>query len=66
MATLFKILAVVVMVGVVFVLLRGLMNLMRGGSSNTSNKLMQARVALQAVAIFFVVMALYFLRKNGG
>ena len=66
MATLFKILAVVVMVGVVFVLVRGLMNMMRGGSGNTSNKLMQARVALQAVAIFFVVLAMYFLRKNGG
>ncbi|MBN9250026.1 MAG: twin transmembrane helix small protein, partial [Mesorhizobium sp.] len=51
MATFFNILAVIFMVAVVAVLIRGLINMMRGGSSNTSNKLMQARVMLQFVAL---------------
>ncbi|PZO77668.1 MAG: twin transmembrane helix small protein, partial [Mesorhizobium amorphae] len=49
MATVFNVLAIVVMMAVVFVLLRGLFNMMRGGSGVTSNRLMQARVALQFV-----------------
>ncbi|WP_028034797.1 twin transmembrane helix small protein [Chelativorans sp. J32] len=59
-STVFNILAVIVMVAVVFVLVRGLINMMRGGSSNTSNKLMQARVALQFVAIVLIVLAMWF------
>jgi hypothetical protein len=63
MATVFNILAVVVMVAVVVVLIRGLINMMRGGSGNTSNKLMQARVALQFVALVFILLAVYFTRN---
>jgi hypothetical protein len=63
MATVFKILAVLVMVAVVIVLLRGLINMMRGGSSVTSNKLMQMRVLLQFVALVFIMLAVYFTRK---
>lgn len=59
-STIFNILAVVVMVAVVFVLVRGLINMMRGGSANTSNKLMQARVALQFVAIVLIVLAMWY------
>ena len=59
-STIFNILAVVVMVAVVFVLIRGLINMMRGGSANTSNKLMQARVALQFVAIILIVLAMWY------
>ncbi|EKF40431.1 twin transmembrane helix small protein [Nitratireductor indicus] len=66
MSTVFNILAILVMMAVVIVLLRGLLNLMRGGSGNTSNKLMQARVILQAVAIVFVMLALYYSRSRGG
>jgi hypothetical protein len=62
MATVFNILAVLVMVAVVIVLIRGLVNMMRGGSGNTSNKLMQARVVLQFVALVFIMLALYFSR----
>ncbi len=62
MATLFNIIAIVFMVAVAIVLFRGLYNMMRGGSSNTSNKLMQARVALQAIALVFILLALYFTR----
>ncbi len=48
-------------VGIVaVVLLLGLVNLLRGGSSNTSQKLMRWRVGLQAVAIAVVMTAIYF------
>ena len=60
MSTVFNIIAVLFMVAVVFVLVRGLINMMRGGSGNTSNKLMQARVVLQVLALVFVMLALYF------
>jgi hypothetical protein len=63
MATVFNILAILVMVAVVIVLVRGLINMMRGGSSVTSNKLMQARVMLQAVALVLILLAVYFTRK---
>ena len=63
MATVFNILAVLVMVAVVIVLVRGLVNMMRGGSGVTSNKLMQARVMLQAVALVLILLAVYFTRK---
>ena len=65
MSTVFNILAIVVMVAVVLVLIRGLVNMMRGGSGVTSNKLMQARVALQFIALVFIVLALYYTRRGG-
>jgi len=64
-STTFNILAVIVMIAVVFVLIRGLMNMMRGGSGNTSNKLMQARVALQFVAIVLIVLAMWYSQSSG-
>ncbi|TPL87373.1 twin transmembrane helix small protein [Mesorhizobium sp. B2-3-12] len=63
MATVFNILAILVMAAVVIVLVRGLINMMRGGSGITSNKLMQARVMLQAVALVLILLAVYFTRK---
>ncbi|RJG43874.1 MULTISPECIES: twin transmembrane helix small protein [unclassified Mesorhizobium] len=63
MATVFNILAVMVMVIVVIVLIRGLANMMRGGSSTTSNKLMQARVLLQFIALVLILLAVYFNRS---
>ncbi|MGS1094232.1 twin transmembrane helix small protein [Aquamicrobium terrae] len=59
MATVFNVIAVIFMFAVVVVLVRGLVNMMRGGSGNTSNKLMQARVMLQFVALVFLLLALY-------
>lgn len=45
-----------VAVGVVaVVLLFGLINMMRGGSPNTSQRLMRARVVLQLVAIVVIM-----------
>jgi hypothetical protein len=63
MATVFNILAVLVMVAVVIVLIRGLINMMRGGSGMTSNKLMQTRVLLQFVALVLIMLAVWFTRK---
>jgi FlaG/FlaF family flagellin (archaellin) len=65
MSTVFNILAIIVMVAVVVVLIRGLINMMRGGSGNTSNKLMQARVLLQFIALVLVLLAVWF-GKSGG
>jgi hypothetical protein len=48
-------------VGIVLVL--GLLNMMRGGSANTSQKLMRWRVGLQFLAIIVVMTVLYF--RNG-
>lgn len=62
MSTLFTILAAAVVLGVVLVLLWGLFNMMRGGSGNTSNKLMQARILLQFLAIVLILLAFYFAR----
>ena len=63
MVIVLKILAVVAMAAVVIVLVRGLINMMRGGSGITSNKLMQARVMLQAVALVLLLLVVYFTRK---
>jgi hypothetical protein len=44
---------------VTLVLLAGLWNMLRGGSSNTSQKLMRWRVILQFVAIVLMMGALW-------
>ena len=44
---------------VVLVLLAGLINMTRGGSANTSQKLMRWRVILQFVAVVVMMGALY-------
>lgn len=48
---------------VVVVLLLGLLNLMRGGRPQRSQKLMQLRIVLQAVALCIVMTAIYFMSK---
>jgi hypothetical protein len=44
---------------VALVLLMGLVNMMRGGSPNTSQRLMRLRVLLQFVAICITMVALW-------
>ena len=44
---------------VALVLLLGLINMMRGGSPNTSQKLMRWRVALQFVAIVIIMITVW-------
>jgi hypothetical protein len=61
-----KMLIAVAMAAVVIVLVRGLINMMRGGSGNTSNKLMQARVFLQFIALVLILLTVWITRKNGG
>jgi hypothetical protein len=56
--------AVPVAIGAVaVVLLLGLYNMMRGGSANTSQKLMRLRVLLQFVAIIVIMATLWFMQK---
>ena len=58
-------LAVLVIVAVFAVLLVGLRNMMRQGDANLSNKLMQARVFLQFVAVVIIVLVVYLARQGG-
>jgi hypothetical protein len=51
--------AIVVMFLVAVVLLRGLYNMMKGGNPMTSNKLMQLRILLQAIAIALIMLTLW-------
>lgn len=47
---------------VAVVLLLGLINMMRGGSPNTSQKLMRMRVVLQFVAIVIIMATIWIMR----
>ena len=56
--------AVPVAVGAVaIVLLLGLANMVRGGSPNTSQKLMRLRVLLQFIAIIVVMTTLWLMHR---
>ncbi len=56
--------AVPIAVGAVaIVLLFGLVNMMRGGSGNTSQKLMRLRVLLQFIAIVIIMFTLWIMSK---
>ena len=46
-------------VAVAIVLVLGLFNMMRGGSSNRSQKLMRLRVLLQFVAVFVIMLTIW-------
>ncbi|HEV7305637.1 twin transmembrane helix small protein [Ensifer sp.] len=59
MSSFFTGLTLFVMGLVVIVLIRGLVNMAKGGSGSTSNKLMQARVVLQAIAIALIMLTLW-------
>jgi hypothetical protein len=50
------------LLGVVAVLALGLWNMLRGGNTNRSQKLMRWRVGLQFIAIIAVMTAIYFTR----
>jgi NADH:ubiquinone oxidoreductase subunit 6 (subunit J) len=56
--------AVPVAIGAVaIVLVLGLANLLRGGSPNTSQKLMRWRVGLQFVAIIVIMTTIWFMHR---
>jgi len=48
---------------VAVVLLLGLVNMLRGGSPNTSQKLMRLRVVLQFIAIIIIMATIYMMGK---
>jgi hypothetical protein len=48
---------------VAIVLVLGLVNMMRGGSPNTSQKLMRLRVMLQFVAIVIVMLTIWMMGR---
>ncbi len=55
-------LIIVLMIAVLVVLLIGLRNMMKGGSPNFSNKMMQLRVFLQFIAVVAIVIVVYLAR----
>ncbi|AQS64661.1 twin transmembrane helix small protein [Agrobacterium genomosp. 3] len=54
-----SVLALIVMGLVVIVLIRGLFNMLKGQDANRSNKLMQLRLLLQAIAIVLIMLTLW-------
>jgi hypothetical protein len=54
-----KILLPIALAAVALVLLLGLVNMMKGGSPNTSQKLMRLRVVLQLVAIVITMLTVW-------
>lgn len=59
----FEYLSYVATGAVAVVLLLGLANMFRGGSANTSQKLMRWRVGLQGIAIVVLMAAFYFTHR---
>jgi len=56
--------AVPIAIGAVaIVLLLGFYNMMRGGSANTSQKLMWLRVLLQFIAIIVIILTVWIMSK---
>jgi hypothetical protein len=53
----------IALAAVTIVLVLGLWNLMKGGSGNTSQKLMRMRVLLQGIAIALVMFTLWMLGR---
>ncbi|HTN64519.1 MAG TPA: twin transmembrane helix small protein [Devosia sp.] len=60
MQFLFNIVIALALLFVVVILGMGLWNMMRGGSGNTSQRLMRLRVVGQAVALLLLLGALFF------
>ncbi|MGO4567695.1 twin transmembrane helix small protein [Rhizobium sp. 2YAF20] len=59
MSTFTYIFAIIFMGLVAIVLVRGLFNMMKGDNPSLSNKLMQMRVLLQAIALALIMLTLW-------
>lgn len=59
MSSFATVLTVIVMGLVVIVLIRGLFTMLKGTDANKSNKLMQLRLLLQAIAIILIMATLW-------
>jgi len=62
MTTFLTVLLVLALLGVLGVLGAGIIGIVRGGDPRRSNKLMQSRVALQALALVLLAMLMLFAR----
>jgi hypothetical protein len=63
MSTLLNNLVPIAIGAVAVVLVLGLFNMMRGGSPNTSQRLMRLRVLLQFVAIIVIMAAVWAMKR---
>lgn len=59
MSSFATVLTVIVMGLVVIVLIKGLFTMLKGTDANRSNKLMQLRILLQAIAILLIMFTLW-------
>lgn len=59
MASFTYVLSIIFMIAVAFVLVRGLLVMLKGGDGNLSNKLMRMRVFLQFIAVALIVITLW-------
>lgn len=66
MQTATNILIVLAIGAVTVILFMGLWNMFKGGSGNTSQKLMRARVIMQAIAVALLMAALFLFGPGGG
>jgi hypothetical protein len=63
MSTLLNNLVPIAIAAVAIVLVLGLINMMRGGSPNTSQRLMRMRVLLQFIAIIVIMAAVWAMKR---
>lgn len=63
MSTLLNNLVPITIGAVAIVLVLGLINMMRGGSPNTSQRLMRMRVLLQFIAIIVIMAAVWAMKR---
>ncbi len=63
MSTLLNNLVPIAIAAVAIVLVLGLINMMRGGSLNTSQRLMRMRVLLQFIAIIVIMAAVWAMKR---
>ncbi|HET7679692.1 MAG TPA: twin transmembrane helix small protein [Xanthobacteraceae bacterium] len=63
MSTLLNNLVPIAIGAVAIVLVLGLINMMRGGSPNTSQRLMRMRVLLQFIAIIVIMAAVWAMKR---
>ena len=63
MSSFTTILTLIVMGLVVAVLMRGLYNMLKGDNPSLSNRLMQMRVMLQAIAVVLIMLTLWLMGR---
>jgi hypothetical protein len=63
MSNFFQSLVPIAIGAVAIVLVLGLLNMMRGGSPNTSQKLMRLRVLLQFIAVIVIMATIWMMQR---